>query len=101
RAPLQALVDEQQHTLRTLTARVRELEEFAAGSSHHVTLLQRQVAQLETFGAGMETSRDQLQKEKDALEDELRDLEEELKDVASGRLLYLVKRVRERLRLKA
>jgi len=101
RGPLQAKVDEQQRSLHAMSARIRELEEFAAGSSQHVTLLQRQVAQLETFGAGMETSRDQLQREKDALEDELKELEDELKDVASGRLLLLVKRVRDKLRLRA
>ena len=101
RGPLQAQVEEQQESMRTMAARIRELEEFAAGSSHHVTLLQRQVAQLETFGAGMETRRDQVQREKEALENELTALEGELGEVEDGRLAHLVKRVRDKLRLKA
>jgi hypothetical protein len=101
RAPLQAIVDEQREDMRTMASRIRELEEFAAGSSQHITLLQQQVAQLETFGAGMATWRDHLQREKDALEEELKAIDDELKEYESGRLLHLTRRVREMLRLKA
>jgi hypothetical protein len=90
RGALHGQIDELQRSLGLMKARVQELEEFAAGSSHHVKLLQQQVANLELFGAGMQAERDHLLQEKAALEDELKALE-------NGGLSDFVRRIRDKL----